>query len=247
MWQKLKEQVPAIVVTAALVTGASAFLIHQSAARQDASLAPLREQNQLLRAQAAENQRQIETATQMLKEAIAQRGPKLGDVEAQRLPDEQVNQIADTIAHKLQPVTPLKSAADIDKMQEEQIDRVAARLTDNLRPVLAEGTADSRHQLQLVQQKNDELNRELVATRAAAHDALKLTHEVSAQYTDSFRTQGVMMRLMALPAEIVTDAAKGNIITSRDRARIDKELSAKMNEIDARLNDLIKNTPTDRT
>ena len=46
MWQKLKEQFPAILLTALLITGAAFWLHHKTvadmAARQQAELQPLR-------------------------------------------------------------------------------------------------------------------------------------------------------------------------------------------------------------
>ena len=49
MWQKLKEQLPAIILTAILISGA-AFWLHtqtvaEMTAKEEADLVPLREQN----------------------------------------------------------------------------------------------------------------------------------------------------------------------------------------------------------
>ena len=56
MWPKLKEQLPAIILTAVLISGA-AFWMHtqtvsEMAAKQEAELVPLREQNEALKASA---------------------------------------------------------------------------------------------------------------------------------------------------------------------------------------------------
>ena len=66
MWTKLKEQIPAIIVTAALIIAAAAFLVKQMNERQHAELAPLRAQNESLAAQAEENRRQIAATTKLL-------------------------------------------------------------------------------------------------------------------------------------------------------------------------------------
>ena len=53
MWQKLKEQLPAIILTVIIITGAAYWLHHETIAdmsrRQQEELAPLREQNDALK------------------------------------------------------------------------------------------------------------------------------------------------------------------------------------------------------
>ena len=63
MWTKLKEQLPAIILTAVLISGA-AFWVHtqtvaEMKASQEAQLVPLREQNEALKAASEENRRTI--------------------------------------------------------------------------------------------------------------------------------------------------------------------------------------------
>ena len=61
MWPKLKEQLPAIILTAVLISGAAFWLhvqtVKEMAAQQDAVLQPMREQNEALKATAEENRR----------------------------------------------------------------------------------------------------------------------------------------------------------------------------------------------
>ena len=78
MWQKFKEQIPAVILTALLVIG-GAFWLHQQtvsemAAKQQAEIMPLREANEKLTAQSEENRRQIEATNKLLKDAIAKKG-----------------------------------------------------------------------------------------------------------------------------------------------------------------------------
>ena len=63
MWHKLRDQIPAIILLAVLFVGAAAFTVKTVLRRQQAELAPLRAQNELLRAQADENRRQIAATT----------------------------------------------------------------------------------------------------------------------------------------------------------------------------------------
>ena len=52
MWQKFKEQIPAVLITAALVIAAAFFMVRSIAEKQQAELAPLRIQNESLAAHA---------------------------------------------------------------------------------------------------------------------------------------------------------------------------------------------------
>ncbi len=76
------------------------------------------------------------------------------------------------------------------------------------------------------------------STQAAAQDAIKLSHEISALYLDSAKSEGVIVRLVSLPADLIHDAAGGNIIDSRTRDRTQKQLDEKMKQIEQRLNDV---------
>ena len=243
MWQKFKEQIPAIVVTAGLIIAAAVFMVRHVVDTQQAGLSPLREQNERLRVQAEENTRQIEAATRLVKEAITRRADEAprGDVEFPKAGDERVAQLADAIVKRIEPVinSPAKSATEVERQQQEQVDRVATRLTDNLRPVLAQESAAANLRLKESEDRTAEVSRELAATQAAAQDALQLTREVSAMYYDSYKDKGVVMRLWSLPASLLTDTAKGNLINGRrDRVQVEQELTAKMSELEKRLHEI---------
>jgi hypothetical protein len=46
----------------------------------------------------------------------------------------------------------------------------------------------------------------------------------------------VLIRLLALPADLVSDAASGNLIAGRDRKQAEREIDQKLQEIKKRLN-----------
>ncbi len=242
---RFAEQIPVIVLTAALVIGALAWMRHTDSTQRAADLEPLRAQNEALQAQSEENRRQLESTTQLLKQAITKSDGMLfrPEQEIQKLNDQRVTLLADEIAKKIQPALPApKSAEEMAQLQQEQTDKVANRLTDNLRPMIADlSTAQKNASAETAQRyetRVQELNKNLRQTQAAAQDALALTHEVSALYLDSFKDQGVLMRLFSLPANLVIDTAKLNLVTSRDRAKAQQELSAKMSELEKRLSDI---------
>src|SRR5476651_2140088 len=145
MWQKFKEQIPAVLLTAILVI-AGAFWLHQQTvaemgARQQAELAPLREQNDALKAASEENRRNIEATNKLLKDAISKREADMfrTDEEVQKLNTERMDALAAAIAKKVQPFNPLpKSPEEAEKIQNEQIDKVSTRLNDRIQPILTQ-------------------------------------------------------------------------------------------------------------
>jgi hypothetical protein len=263
MWQKFKEQIPAVVLTALLVIGA-AFWIHQQtvsqmAQKQQSELAPLREANDVLKAASEENRRQIEATNKLLRDAIAKREADMfrTDEEIQKLNVERMEALAEVIAKKVMPFNPLpKSAEEAERQQTEQVDKVSGRMAERIQPILSEMARDQNLTRESITQysqrisdqvgnvltaelaKNQQLNNNLQQTQAVAQDALKLSHEITALYLSSFKDQGIITRLLSLPANVVKDAATLSIVTSTDRKKVEEQLVTKMAEIDKRLNQL---------
>ena len=137
MWLKLKEQFPAILLTALIITGAAYWLHHQTvadmSAKQQQELAPLREQNDALKVASEENRQQIEATNKLLKDAISRREADMfrSDEEVQKMNVERMDALAEAIAKKVQPYNPLpKSPEEAEKMQNEQVDKVSARMAE---------------------------------------------------------------------------------------------------------------------
>lgn len=260
MWQKFTEQLPAVILTALLVIG-GAFWLHQQtviqmAAKQQTELAPLREANDALKAASEENRKQIEATNKLLRDAIAKREADMfrTDEEMQKLNTERMNALAEAIAKKVMPFNPLpKSAEEAERQQTEQVDKVSGRMAERIQPILAEMARDQNLTRESITQysqrisdqignvltaelaKNQQLNNNLQQTQAVAQDALKLSHEITALYLSSFKDQGLITRLLSLPANVVKDAASLSIVTSSDRKKVEEQLVAKMAEIDKRL------------
>src|SRR5215510_11707511 len=107
MWQKFKEQIPAVILTALLVIG-GAFWVHQQtvtemAKKKQAEIAPLRDANDALKAASEENRKQIESTNKLLRDAIAKREADMfrTDEELQKLNVERMDALADAIAKKM--------------------------------------------------------------------------------------------------------------------------------------------------
>lgn len=268
MWQKLKEQLPAIILTAALIS-AAAFLIHmrtvsQMAAAQETQLAPLREQNDSLKAAADENRRNIEATNKLLKDAISKREADMfrTDVELEKLNSERMDALAVAIAKKVQPYNPLpKSPEEAEKMQNEQVDKVSSRMVQKITPILNEMAQDqnlTRKSIDKYSQRisdqvgtaltgemsrNQLLNNSLRETQAVAGDAIKLNHELTALYLGSFKDEGVLTRLLMLPANVIKDASTFSIVNSSNREKIEQDLVSKESQVEKHLSDIEAQAP----
>jgi len=268
MWQKFKEQLPAVVLTALLVVGGAYWLhqetVKQMAARQQAEIEPLRQSNDQLKQAQEENRRQLEATNKLLKDAIAKREADIfrTDEEVQKLNVERMNALAEAIAKKVQPYNPLpKTAEEAEKMQNEQVDKVSGRMAERIQPILAEMSRDQNLTRESINQysqrisnqvgnvltaelaKNQTLNNNLQQTQAVAQDALKLSQEITALYLSSFKDQGLITRLLSLPANVVRDATSLSIVNSTERKKVEEQLVAKMGEIEKRLTEIQSQAP----
>jgi hypothetical protein len=265
MWPKLKEQLPAILITALLVIGA-AYFIHQKtvaemAQSQQDQLATLRDE---MKASNDESNQRIDAINTLLKDAIAKRQADalMTDEDFAKVNADKVNQLATAIAQKIQPYNPLpKTPEEAEKQQNEQIDKVSTRLSEKIHPILADMAADqhlTRDSINAYSQKitdqvgvvltgemakNQVLNNNVVATQDVARDSLGLDRELTALYLSSFKDQGVLSRLLDLPADIVKDAAHLSIVNSNERAQIEQGLVTRMNDLQKRLDDLQAQQP----
>jgi len=269
MWQKFKDQLPAVLLTAILIIGV-AFWFNQKtvtelAEKQQKEIAALREQtNAEMKASAEETRRHIESVNQLLKDAIAKRQADalMTDEEFAKINEEKVNKLAEAIAHKIQPYNPLpKTPEEAEKIQNEQVDKVSSRMAEKISPILAEMSKDqnlTRESINNYSQRisdqisgvltsemsrNQALNTQLLTSQAVAHDSMKLSHEITALYLSSFKDQGLLTRLLSLPANVVRDAASMSIVTSSDRKKMEERLVSEMNSLEKRLQEVDAATP----
>lgn len=268
MWQKFKEQIPAVILTALLVIG-GAFWLHQQtvsemSAKNQVELAPIRDANDALKAASEENRKQIEATNKLLRDAISKREGDMfrTDEEVQKLNTERMDALAEAIAKRVMPYNPMpKSAEEAEKQQTEQVDKVSSRMTEKIQPILSEMARDQNLTRDSIAQysqrisdqvgnvltaelaKNQQLNNNLQQTQSAAQDALKLSHEITALYLSSFKDQGLITRLLTLPANVVRDAASLSIVNSSDRKKVEEQLVARMAQIEKRLGELHAQAP----
>jgi cell division protein FtsB len=261
MWQKLKEQLPAILITIIVIIGV-AFWSHQKAladaAQYQASLDALRQQHAAeLKASSDETHRQIDALNTLLKDAIQKRSADafMTEEEMAKVNAEKVDQLAEAIATKIQPFNPLpKSPEEAERIQNEQTDKVSSRMAEKIQPILAEMARDqhlTRDSVAAYSQRisdqigvvltaemarNQQLNNSLASTQIVARDSLRLSQEVTALYLASFKDQGLITRLLSLPANVVKDATSLSLVNSSDRKKMEERLFAQLNSIEQRLN-----------
>jgi hypothetical protein len=264
MWQKFKEQIPAVILTAILVIGAAFWFYQRTVSdlttKQQAEMSALRDQtNAEMKASAEETRRHIESVNQLLKDAISKRQADvfMTDEEVAKMNAEKVNQLAEAIAQKIQPYGQVpKTPEEAEKIQNEQVDKVSGRLAEKISPILAEMSKDqnltrdsiSQYSQRISDQisgvltaemsRNQELNNQVLASQAVAQDAMKLSHEITALYLSSFKDQGLITRLLTLPANVVRDAANLSIVNSTDRKKMEERLVSEMNVLEKRLADI---------
>jgi len=267
MWLKLKDQIPAVIVTVVVLLLAGLFFylkVSSDTAKQQAAMTALREQNNELRAASEDNRRQTEALNALLKDAIAKRAADalMTDDEYAKVNAEKINRLAEAIATKIQPFNPLpKTPEEAEQLQNEQVDKVSTRMADKIQPILAEMANDqhlTRDSINAYSQKisdqvgvvltaelakNQQLNNNLLASQAVAKDSLQLSHEVTALYLSTFKDQGLITRLLTLPANVIKDATSLSFVNSTERRKIEARLVGEMNEIENRLNDVQSKIP----
>jgi hypothetical protein len=268
MWTKLKDQLPLLALIALLIAGAAFYANSRVAALQAAQqqeLANLRLQHAAeLQANAEQTRRQIEAVNTLLKDAIAKRSAEafMDDAEFAKVNEAKVNQFAEAIAKKIQPFNPLpKTPEEAERAQNEQVDKVSSRLNDRIQPILADIAKDqnlTRESLAGYSQKisdqvgvvltaemakNQVLNNNVAETQAVARESLALSHELTALYLSTFKDQGVIARIFALPVNIIRDASQFSVLSSSERKKVEADLVAKMNSIQQRLDEQLAASP----
>jgi hypothetical protein len=261
MWQKLKEQLPAILITVIVIIGV-AFWSHQKAladaAKHQEALDSLRTQHAAeLKASSDETHRQIDALNTLLKDAIQKRSADafLTEEEVAKADQAKTDKLAEAIAAKIQPFNPLpKTPEEAERIQNEQTDKVSSRMAEKIQPILAEMARDqhlTRDSVAAYSQRisdqvgvvlaaemarNQQLNNSLASTQIVARDSLRLSQEVTALYLASFKDQGLITRILSLPANVVKDATSLSLVNSSDRKKMEERLFTQLNSIEQRLN-----------
>lgn len=268
---KLKEQAPAIVVTAlvmgALLGGYAYYVNARVLPAQRRAMEEMRLAHEAaLERSAAETRKEIAAVNQMLKDAIATRagGMFQTEEEARAAEAAKVAQLAEAVAQKLQPYNPLpKTPEEAEQMQNAQIDKVSGRLADRIQPILGQIASDQnltresldRYAAQISREvssvlggelaRNERLGSQVQLTQSLAQESMALSSELTALYLSSIKDQGVLNRLLLLPANIVRDASNFSLLNNEERRAKEAELTKRLRDLQTRLDSA--RTATDAT
>jgi hypothetical protein len=235
-------------------------------ARRTQELAELRDQHaKEIRTANDESLRKIAELNKLVAEATTRREADLfrTQEELTKLNTERMDALAEAIAKKVQPFNPLpKTPEEAERAQNEQVDKVSTRLNERIQPILAQMARDQGNltrdsiagysqkisdQISVVLTaelaKNAQLNSNLQSTQAVARESLALSHELGALYISSFKDQGVITRILTLPANVLRDASSLSILTSSEKKKKETELLAKLADVQKRLNDELAKAP----
>jgi hypothetical protein len=258
---KLQEQTPAIVITALIMgalLGSYAYYVNTKVLpAQRAELEALRVAHAAdLERTAAETRKEIASVNKLLQDAIATRagGLFLTEEEAKAAETAKVTQLAEAVAQKLQPYNPLpKTPEEAEAMQNAQVDKVSGRLSERIQPILGQIAADqnltreslNRYANQISQQvsgvlageldRNERLGTQVQLTQSLAQESIALSSELTALYLSSIKDQGVLNRLLLLPANIVRDASNFSLLNNDERRAKEAELTKRLRDIQTRL------------
>jgi len=244
-----------------LLAGYAYYVNTQVLPAQQRAMDALREANAVaLEQSAAETRKQIEAVNQLLKDAITQRSAEVFQTEEQiaKANAEKVNQFAEAVAQKINPYNPLpKTPEEAEQMQNAQIDKVSGRLNERIQPILAQIAGDqnltreslARYGDQISAQvtgvltselsRNERLGTQVQLTQGLAQESLALSHELTALYLSSVKDQGVVTRLLLLPANIVRDASEFSLLNSTQRREKEAQLTGRLRSIQTRLDALV--------
>ncbi len=268
---KLKEQAPAIVVTAlvmgALLGGYAYYVNAKVLPAQRRAMDEMRLAHEAaLDRSAAETRKEIAAVNQLLKDAIATRagGVFQSEEEAKAAEAAKVAQLAEAVAQKLQPYNPLpRTPEEAEQMQNAQIDKVSGRLSERIQPILTQIAGDqnltrdsiNRYADQISQQitgvlsgelaRNERLGTQVQLTQSLAQESMALSSELTALYLSSIKDQGVINRLLLLPANIVRDASRFQLLNNDERRAKEADLTKRLRDLQSRLD--AARTATDST
>lgn len=258
---KLQEQTPAIVMTALIMgalLGSYAYYVNAKVLpAQRAELEAMRSAHAAdLERTAAETRKEIASVNKLLQDAIATRagGLFLTEEEAKAAETAKVTQLAEAVAQKLQPYNPLpKTPEEAEAMQNAQVDKVSGRLSERIQPILGQIAADqnltreslNRYANQISEQvtgvlageldRNERLGTQVQLTQSLAQESIALSSELTALYLSSIKDQGVLNRLLLLPANIVRDASNFSLLNNDERRAKEAELTKRLRDIQTRL------------
>lgn len=274
MWTKFKEQIPVIFFTAVITIGTLVWLggrvIDNMTNQNERQLAELRttteqrikESNDALKAQ-------MDATYTLLKDSVENRkgGLFMSDDEMAKLNNEKVMVLAKALADQIQPygMPVAKDPAEAEEQRTKQVDEVASRMAGKIQPILEqmshettltkESVADYSQRIsdqiavvlttELAQKQK--LNNNLLETTSIAQESMRISQEITALYLSQMKNESLLGRILMLPAHMIQDTAKGSIVNSNERQKVEAKIADDMRKLQDRLNNVKSNQPNPET
>lgn len=268
---KLKEHAPTIFITVLIMgalLGGYAYYVHAKVLpAQRAQLDNLRLAHAAdLERSAAETRQEIAAISQLLKDSLSARSNGLFQTEEEVAAVEtaQVTRLAAAVAQQLQAYNPSpQTPEEAEALRNAQVDQVSSRLAERIQPILGQIATDQnltresldRYATQISQEvsgvlggelaRNERLGTQVQLTQSLAQESVALSSELTALYLSSVKDQGVINRLLLLPANIVRDASNLSLLNNQERREKETELTKRLRDIQTRLD--AARTATDGT
>jgi hypothetical protein len=260
--EQLPAALLAAVVTIAALLGSTYWIrqkvVDEVGSRNRAEILRLQQEQQAaLAALRDQMQRQMDATYTLLKSSVEGRRGELfmSDDELARLNAEKVAILADAIAAKMQPYgVPIpRTAGDAEDLRNRQVEEVAGRLAGRIQPILEQMGREQTLTQESIQQYGErisdqisvvltqelaakqQLNNNVLETAAIAQESMRLTQELTSLYLSQMQDSSVLGRILTLPARVIQDTARGNIVNSADRRRTEERIVGEMEELQRRL------------
>ena len=270
MWAKFKEQIPVIFFTAVITIGTLVWLgnnvvskLAQQNAQRMAELRTTTEQrikdsNDAIKAQ-------IDATYTLLKGSVEIRkgGLLMRDNEMATLYDERVTVLARALAEQIQPYgMPIpKDPWEAEEQRNKQVDEVIEAMDGKIQPILVEMSKEATltkesvaSYSQLISDQiavvltselaeKQKLNNNLLETTSIAQESMRISQEITALYLSQMKNESLLGRILMLPAHMIQDTAKGSIVNSNDRQKVEAKIAEDMGKLQDRLKLVRANLP----
>ena len=271
MWAKLKEQLPAIFVTALITIGVLVWLgqmvvtkLTQQNERQIAQLRlateqRIKESNDAIKAQ-------MDATYTLLKDSVENHkgGLFMSDDEMAKLNNEKVTVLAKALAQQIQPYgMPVpQDPQQAEEQRTKQVDEVAGRMAGKIQPILEQMSRETTltkdsvtsyskrisDQIAVVLTgelaQKQKLNNNLLETTSIAQESMRISQEITALYLSQMKNESLLGRILMLPAHIIQDTAKGSIVNSNERQKVEAKIADDMRKLQDRLNSVKSDLPS---
>ena len=274
MWSKLKDQLPAAIITAVLTIGALVGytiwlrqqVVEEVTKHQQQEMAALRvSTEEKIKSSNDALTKQINDTYTLLKDSVEKRHGELfmSDDELAKLNSEKVDILAKALAEKIQPYgVPIpKDPKEAEEQRNKQVDEVAGRMAGKIQPILEQMshetslTKDSvanysqriSDQIAVVLTselaQKQKLNNNLIESNSIAQESMRLSQEITALYLTQMKDESLLGRILMLPARIIQDTAKGSIVNSNERQKMEQKIADDMKKLQGRLDSMKANMP----